>query len=115
MRKLDYPELDEAMNKWYEKAIKTPNTTIDGPAMKRQAGKFSSMLGFNNFKTSDGLLQKFKQRHNIVFKVLTGEAGLVNAFIVKYWNKRLIGYFKIPISFTNRMLYIKKNEYLGLI
>ena len=36
MRKLDYPDLDEAMDKWYDKAINTNNTTVDGPSMKRQ-------------------------------------------------------------------------------
>ena len=49
---------------------------------KRQSEKFSSMLGFNNFKASDVWLLKFKQRHNIVLKVLADEAGLSNAFIV---------------------------------
>ena len=36
LRKLEYPDLDEAMDKWYAKAISSTNTTYDGPAMKRK-------------------------------------------------------------------------------
>jgi len=43
LRKLEYPDLDEAMDKWYDKATNTKNTTIDGPAMKRQAEKYATM------------------------------------------------------------------------
>ena len=35
MRKLEYPDIDEAMDKWYDKTIKTTNTIVNGPSMKR--------------------------------------------------------------------------------
>ena len=44
MRKLEYPDIDEAMDKWYDKTINTTNTIVDGPSMKRQAEKFATML-----------------------------------------------------------------------
>jgi hypothetical protein len=91
MRKLDYPDLDEAMDKWYDKAINTINTTVDGPSMKRQAEKYAAMLGYADFKASEGWLSKFKQRHNITFKTIVGEAGFVSDVIVQDWNRRLVG------------------------
>ncbi len=43
MRKLEYPDIDEAMDKLYDKTINTTNTIVDGPSMKRQAEKFATM------------------------------------------------------------------------
>ena len=91
MRKLEYPDIDEAMDKWYDKTINTTNTIVDGPSMKRQAEKFATMLGHTDFKASDGWLSKFKHRHNIGFKTVVGEAGFVSEIIVQDWNRRLIG------------------------
>ena len=31
MRKLEFPEIDDAMDKWFEKVSITKNTTVDGP------------------------------------------------------------------------------------
>ena len=50
MRKLEYPDLDDAMDKWYEKTINTTNTIVDGPSMKRQAEKFAAMLGHTDIQ-----------------------------------------------------------------
>ena len=36
MRKLDFRKLDEAIGKWNEMSIKTPSTTIYGPATRPQ-------------------------------------------------------------------------------
>ena len=91
MRKLEYPDLDDAMDKWYEKTINTTNTIVDGPSMKRQAEKFAAMLGHTDFKASEGWLSKFKQRHNITFKTIVGETGFVSEIIVQDWNRRLVG------------------------
>ena len=78
MRKLDFPKIDEAMKKWFEKVLNTKNATDDGPAMRRQAEKFSTMLNLNDFKASDGWLTKYKHRHNIVLKGIYSEADLPN-------------------------------------
>ena len=88
MRKLDYPDLDEAMDKWYDKEIKTKNTTVDGPSMKRQAEKYAAMLGYTDFKASEVWLSKFKQRHNSTIKTIVGGAGFVSDVIVQDWNRR---------------------------
>jgi hypothetical protein len=35
-------------------------------------------LGYENFSASSGWLEKFRKRHNIAFKAISGEAGSVN-------------------------------------
>ena len=46
-------------------------------------------LGNKSFKTSNGWLQSYKQRHNIVQLVVSGESGDVREDTVKAWMERL--------------------------
>ena len=49
-----------------------------------------SNLGINNFKASNGWLQRFKDRNNIKQLVVSGESGDVNEETVAAWRERLI-------------------------
>ena len=46
-------------------------------------------LGVDQFKASNGWLQSFLQRHNIVFRTMSGESGDVNVTIVSEWKSKL--------------------------
>lgn len=49
------------------------------------------MLSKNSrsFKASNGWLEKFKNRHSLTFRVLSGEANQVDPVTVEEWKRRL--------------------------
>ena len=56
-----------------------------GPLIQEQALKFAKDLGVDQLKASNGWLQPFLKRHNIVFCTMSGESGDVNVTIVSEW------------------------------
>lgn len=86
-RKFEHENLDDAVYKQYmqERAKGLPVRSVD---IKRAAQRLSTHLGISNFKCSDGWLWRFRRRHGIVNRVITGEllsadAGAVEPFVEK--------------------------------
>ena len=46
-------------------------------------------LGLSDFKGSNGWVEKFLKRHNLVCKTMSGERGDVNNDTVSSWKERL--------------------------
>jgi hypothetical protein len=81
----DYPKLERAVDVWFSEMKSRKNVTISGPDIQEKALFFAGKLGYDNFKASNGWLENFRKRHNIVFKSNCGEAGLVNTKLVDEW------------------------------
>ncbi|KAH8035084.1 hypothetical protein HPB51_004325 [Rhipicephalus microplus] len=59
-----------------QRANKVP---LSGRILQQKALDFSCMLSHDNFKASPGWLSHFKARHNIVAKVISGEAAAIDS------------------------------------
>jgi hypothetical protein len=57
--------------------------------LQQRARRFAETLGIENFQASDGLLSSFKSRHNIAFKVISGEAASVDEEVLRGWINNL--------------------------
>ena len=73
---------------WFQEATGR-RINISGPLIQEKALKFAKDLGVDQFKASNGWLQSFLKRHNIVFRTLSGESGDVNVTIVSEWKSKL--------------------------
>ncbi len=60
-----------------------------GPQLTEKAKEIASVLGKNEFKASNGWLEKWKKRHNIRQVTISGEAGDVAGETVESWNETL--------------------------
>ena len=51
--------------------------SLSGPVLRIKARELALKMGYSEFHCSSGWLERFKNRHNIVFKKITGEEGAV--------------------------------------
>ena len=65
------------MWKWFQE-VRKRNIPLSGPVIKAKALKYATDLEIEDFKASEGWLDKFKARHNIKFKQISGESASVD-------------------------------------
>jgi len=64
--------VDEALLKWFTGTLAT-DLPISGEILRAKAEKFANDLGDTSFKPSNGWLDRWKKRYNIVYKKLYWE------------------------------------------
>jgi len=84
MRTADHPDVEAALIKWHRMA-RDRNVPISGHMLQSKAIELSEELGVADFKCSLGWLTRFKQRHNISYRVICGEAKSVSVDQMAEW------------------------------
>uniref|UniRef100_A0ABM0MZN6 Tigger transposable element-derived protein 4-like n=1 Tax=Saccoglossus kowalevskii TaxID=10224 RepID=A0ABM0MZN6_SACKO len=88
VRKTGNEEINRLTWEWFKDAM-ARKIPVSGPLMQERALSFASDLGVDDFKASNGWLDSFRKRHNVVFSIMTGESGDVNNEIVEKWKDKL--------------------------
>jgi hypothetical protein len=88
MRNCDFGSADQALLEWF-KVQRNAGFPINGPILKVQAEKFANQLGNENFTCNNGWLDRFKNRHNIVYSKVSGEALSVDSKTASEWVKNV--------------------------
>ena len=88
MKQSTFPDLDKAFSEWFRK-VPAMNILVSGPLLQEKAQYFAEQLGHENFKASNGFLDKFKERHGITGQAVCGEEKSVDRGIVETWTERL--------------------------
>ncbi|XP_064455097.1 tigger transposable element-derived protein 6-like [Ornithodoros turicata] len=65
--------------------IRARNIRVSGATLQQKAKEFASILGCDDFKGSSGWLQRFKNRHDVVGKTLSGESRSVDQGDASEW------------------------------
>lgn len=73
-RKTGTENLDELLLEWLSNC-RSKNLPISGPILQESALQIAEQLGIEDFKASNGWLEKFRLRNNIVYRKLNGEAA----------------------------------------
>lgn len=81
-------EIDNCVVQWL-KQCRDKNLPISGPTLQEKATEFAKQLGKPNFRASNGWLQNFKKRNDVVFKKVTGESASVNDEVCTQWCEKL--------------------------
>lgn len=84
----EFPDLEECLVKWF-KQCRDQNVSVGGPILKEKAQAFAKSLGHGKFRASNGWLDNFKKRNNIVFRKLCGESASVNNDVCNEWKTKL--------------------------
>ncbi|XP_003369575.1 tigger transposable element-derived protein 4 [Trichinella spiralis] len=84
----NFAELEEVLQKWF-KQVRTSNVPVDGTVVRSKAAELAHIMGINDFKASNGWINRFRQRHGLVYRSIRGEAAGVNRYTVDTWKDRL--------------------------
>lgn len=88
MKQSTFPDLNKALSEWFRK-VQARNIPVSSPLLQEKAQYFAEQLGHENFKASNGFLDKFKERHGITGQAVCGEEKNIDPGIVETWSKRL--------------------------
>ena len=89
LRGPQYDDVDSTLYDWYCLA-RQRLVPVTGPMLQEEALIIARSLGINDFKASNGWLQRFKDRNNIKQLVVSGESGDVNQETVTAWREGLV-------------------------
>lgn len=67
-------QIDKMCFEWFARA-RSQNIPISGSLVKAKAKEVAHNLGYQKFSASDGWLNKWRRRHNISFKCISGESA----------------------------------------
>jgi hypothetical protein len=81
-------EVNEIVWEWFL-SVRAKNHRVSSPMVQEYAEKFAEKLGKTEFKASNGWLENFRKRHQIVFNELCGESSDVNSETIDEWVAKL--------------------------
>ena len=76
-RSTPFDDVNDLCYRWFLDAT-SRQVPVSGPLLREKALKFASDLGFSDFKGSNGWLESFLKRNNIVLKTQSGKRAAVN-------------------------------------
>ena len=83
-----FSELNDTLYSWYLLAV-SKNIFPDGPQLAEKARAIASRLGVEDFKASNGWLDRWKKEHHLRKMTISGESGEVSGLTVDSWKERL--------------------------
>ena len=78
--------LDKAIFKWFVLA-REQNILISGEVLKEKAKSFANELQIEDFKASNGWLDRWKVRYNVTFKTVAGEGKSCTPEMTASWDE----------------------------
>ncbi|KAK8774506.1 hypothetical protein V5799_010962 [Amblyomma americanum] len=86
LREAAHPELEKAVFLWLKRA-RSCSLPVSGPILREKAEQLSLRFGIEDFKCSDGWVSRFKERHGLTFKTVSGEAAAVDEAVTTDWQQ----------------------------
>ncbi|XP_053390017.1 tigger transposable element-derived protein 4-like [Mercenaria mercenaria] len=87
-RDTEYSDINSLVYRWFLDAT-ARLFPVSGPLIQEKARTFAQDLGFVDFKASNGWLESFLKRNNIVFKTQSGQHGEVKRDTVSQWKESI--------------------------
>jgi centromere protein B len=77
-------KLESTLAAWFKQVYES-NATIDTTHLEDKAVHIATYLGITNFSASNGWINSFKRRHNIVCRIPSGNSSSVYPKTVEDW------------------------------
>ena len=88
LKKTANEDINEIVWEWFV-SVRAKNHRVSGPMVQEYAKQVAQKLGKTEFKASNGWLESFRKRHQIVFNELCGESSDVNSETIEEWIAKL--------------------------
>ena len=72
MKRAENEDLDKAVYTWFHNT-RAKNGPVSGVVLKEKALQFAKSLHLDDFRASDGWLDRWKSRHNVTFREVSRE------------------------------------------
>ena len=72
MERAENEDLDKAVYTWFHNT-RANNVPVSGVVLKEKALQFAKSLHLDDFRASEGWLDRWKSRHNVTFGEVSGE------------------------------------------
>ncbi len=79
-----HESVDRALYDWFTQA-RANNMPINGHILIHKSVEFAKKLHDESFKGNSGWIDRFKLRHGIVCRSISGESGVVNTDVTTDW------------------------------
>jgi len=92
-----FDDLEKVLLEWFSQtcALHLP---INGPILTKKAKEIALQLHISDFTASNSSLDRFKNRHGIIYRQISGEREAVNEVDLTSWNEHtlpaLLQYYK---------------------
>ena len=86
LRQGTFANLDQAMFKWLL-VVRSRDVAVSALVFKTKAIEFAEKMNVENFKASDGWLDRWKKRFNVSFKTVSGESNACTDEMVTPWKQ----------------------------
>lgn len=87
LREATFPEVEDALLIWPHDA-RSRDIPVNGLLLRKRAEPLAAILGHDDFLCSDGWLSRFKARHGVTFKCISGESDGVDDGVVANWKNQ---------------------------
>lgn len=85
-------DLEKDLLTWFEQ-VRASNLPVSSNLVKQKALEITKHLVIENFSASNGWINCFHQRFNVVYKTVSSECKRISPEITKHWSyKRLFKY-----------------------
>ena len=86
MKRAENEDLDKAVYTWFHNT-RANNVPVSGVVLKEKALQFAKSLHLDNFRASDGWLDRWKCRHNVTFREVSGEEKSCTPEMTASWKE----------------------------
>ncbi|KAH7967679.1 hypothetical protein HPB52_001639 [Rhipicephalus sanguineus] len=83
-----YAAMEKALVEWLRQA-RSSGIAVDGAILKEKAETVALRCGIDDFKASNGWLDRFKKRSGVVYSRCCGESASVSSDTVEKWTALL--------------------------
>lgn len=83
-----FEDVEQALLSWFREARRN-SIPISGPIIAAKATHLAERLDVEDFKCSVGWLNRFKARHGIMFRKISGEEREVNDAVLSLWKEKI--------------------------
>ena len=86
LREGTFANLDQVMFKWLL-VVRSRDVAVSALVLKTKAIEFAEKMNIENFKASDGWLDRWKKQFNVSFKTVSGESNVCTDVRLHLGNK----------------------------